>query len=59
MRLPRQTMGSGAPKLSAHSRDWWLSAGYGGWVAIEEDHPRRDIVAVVRDNREYLRSLGY
>jgi inosose dehydratase len=32
---------------------------YPGWVAIEEDHPRRDIAAVVRDNREFLRKLGY
>lgn len=34
-------------------------AGYKGWVSVEEDHPRRDIVAVVRDNREFLRKLGY
>ena len=34
-------------------------AGYEGWVAVEEDHPRRDIVAVVNDNREFLRTLGY
>ncbi len=34
-------------------------AGYAGWVAIEEDHPRRDIAAVVRDNRQFLRSLGF
>jgi inosose dehydratase len=32
---------------------------YKGWVAVEEDHPRRDIAAVVRDNRQYLRKLGY
>ncbi|HUT33285.1 MAG TPA: TIM barrel protein [Planctomycetota bacterium] len=34
-------------------------AGYGGWISIEEDHPRRDIAAVARDNREFLRTLGY
>ena len=34
-------------------------AGYQGWVSVEEDHPRRDIVAVVNDNRELLRKLGY
>jgi len=39
--------------------DGLVGAGYSGWVAVEEDPPRRDIVAVVRDNREYLRSLGY
>ena len=33
-------------------------AGYQGWVSVEEDHPRRDIVAVVNDNREFLRALG-
>ena len=33
--------------------------GYDGWVSIEEDHPRRDIEAVVNDNREFLRRLGY
>ena len=39
--------------------DGLVAAEYGGWVAVEEDHPRRDIVEVVRDNREFLRSLGY
>jgi len=39
--------------------DGLVAAGYQGWVSVEEDHPRRDIVDVVRDNREYLRSLGY
>jgi sugar phosphate isomerase/epimerase len=39
--------------------DGLVAAGYGGWVAVEEDHPRRDIVDVVRDNRAFLRSLGY
>ena len=39
--------------------DGLVAAGYGGWVAVEEDHPRRDIADVVRDNREFLRSLGY
>ena len=34
-------------------------AGYRGWVAVEEDHPRRDIAAVVRDNRKFLRGLGF
>lgn len=34
-------------------------AGYGGWISVEEDHPRRDIAAVARDNREFLRKLGY
>lgn len=34
-------------------------AGYQGWVSVEEDHPRRDIVAVVNDNRQVLRKLGY
>ena len=34
-------------------------AGYDGWISVEEDHPRRDIEAVVRDNREFLRELGY
>ena len=34
-------------------------AGYQGWIAVEEDHPARDIVAVVHDNREFLRKLGY
>ena len=34
-------------------------AGYRGWIAVEEDHPRRDIAAVARDNREFLRKLGY
>jgi sugar phosphate isomerase/epimerase len=33
-------------------------AGYEGWIAVEEDHPRRDIAAVARDNREFLRKLG-
>jgi len=35
------------------------AAGYTGWVAVEEDHPQRDIAAVVRDNRQFLRSLGF
>ena len=39
--------------------DGLVAAGYTGWVAVEEDHPRRDIAAVVRDNREFLRGLGY
>jgi len=39
--------------------DGLVAAGYTGWVAVEEDHPRRDIADVVRDNREFLRSLGY
>ncbi|MBM4049640.1 MAG: hypothetical protein FJ279_31480 [Planctomycetes bacterium] len=34
-------------------------AGYKGWIAVEEDHPRRDIAEVVRDNRKFLRRLGY
>ncbi len=34
-------------------------AGYQGWIAVEEDHPARDIVAVVNDNRGFLRTLGY
>jgi len=34
-------------------------AGYQGWISIEEDHPRRDIVDVVTDNREFLRKLGW
>lgn len=33
--------------------------GYNGWISVEEDHPRRDIEDVVRDNREFLRELGY
>lgn len=39
--------------------DGLAAAGYRGWISVEEDHPRRDIVEVVRDNREYLRGLGY
>ncbi|MBI3922919.1 MAG: TIM barrel protein [Armatimonadetes bacterium] len=39
--------------------DGLVEIGYGGWVALEEDHPRRNIEDVIRDNREYLRSLGY
>jgi inosose dehydratase len=39
--------------------DGLVAAGYTGWVSVEEDHPRRDIIAVVRDNREFLRGLGY
>ncbi len=39
--------------------DGLVRIGYHGWVAVEEDHPRRDIAAVVRDNRAYLRDLGY
>lgn len=39
--------------------DGLIAAGYAGWVSVEEDHPQRDIAAVVRDNREFLRSLGY
>jgi inosose dehydratase len=34
-------------------------AGYTGWIAVEEDHPQRDIAAVVRDNRHFLRRLGF
>lgn len=34
-------------------------AGYTGWIAVEEDHPQRDIAAVVRDNRQFLRRLGF
>jgi len=39
--------------------DGLAEAGYDGWISVEEDHPRRDIADVVRDNREFLRSLGY
>lgn len=39
--------------------DRLVALDFGGWVSVEEDHPRRDIAAVVRDNREYLRKLGY
>lgn len=35
------------------------AAGYSGWVSVEEDHPRREIVEVVADNRRFLRELGY
>lgn len=35
------------------------TAGYHGWISVEEDHPRRDIAAVIRDNRCFLRGLGY
>jgi sugar phosphate isomerase/epimerase len=34
-------------------------AGYRGWISVEEDHPRRGIATVVRDNRQFLRRLGY
>jgi inosose dehydratase len=34
-------------------------AGYPRWIAVEEDHPRRDVAAVWRDNRQFLRKLGY
>ena len=33
--------------------------GYRGWVSVEEDHPRRDIVEVVWDNRRFLADLGF
>ena len=39
--------------------DGLAKAGYQGWISVEEDHPRRDIAAVARDNREFLRKLGY
>jgi inosose dehydratase len=39
--------------------DGLVAAGYQGWVAVEEDHPRRPIPDVIKDNREFLRSLGY
>ncbi len=39
--------------------DGLAATDYQGWVSVEEDHPARDIVDVVRDNREFLRSLGY
>ncbi|NCO32633.1 MAG: hypothetical protein AUJ92_14200 [Armatimonadetes bacterium CG2_30_59_28] len=39
--------------------DGLAESGYTGWIAVEEDHPRRDIEQVVRDNREFLRGLGY
>lgn len=39
--------------------DGLATIGYSGWIAVEEDHPRRDIADVVRDNREFLRSIGY
>ncbi len=39
--------------------DGLTGAGYTGWVSVEEDHPRRDIAAVARDNRQFLHSLGY
>jgi sugar phosphate isomerase/epimerase len=39
--------------------DGVAKAGYAGWIAVEEDHPRRDIAAVARDNREFLRKLGH
>lgn len=39
--------------------DGLVNIGYEGWVALEEDHPRRDIPDVMRDNREFLRGLGY
>ena len=32
---------------------------FDGWIAVEEDHPRRDVASVWRDNREFLRKLGY
>ena len=34
-------------------------AGYTGWVSVEEDHPRRPIADVVRDNRAFMRELGF
>ena len=34
-------------------------AGYTGWISVEEDHPRRPIEDVVRDNRAFLRALGF
>ena len=34
-------------------------AGYKGWISVEEDHPRRPIADVVRDNRAFLRGLGF
>ena len=33
--------------------------GYDGWIAVEEDHPQRDVALVWRDNRQLLRRLGY
>lgn len=39
--------------------DGLAAAGYSGWISIEEDHPARDIEAVVRDNRQFLADLGY
>ena len=39
--------------------DGLSEAGYEGWISVEEDHPRRAIADVVRDNREFLRSIGY
>jgi sugar phosphate isomerase/epimerase len=37
------------------------STGYDGWVVAEEESQaaRRDGVATIRKNREYLRSIGY
>jgi inosose dehydratase len=37
------------------------SAGYSGWVVAEEESEaaRRDGVAAIRKNREYLKSIGY
>ena len=39
--------------------DGLVAAGYHGWIAIEEDHPRRDIPSVLKDNRAFLKSIGY
>ena len=39
--------------------DGLAAVGYEGWISVEEDHPKRDIRDVVRDNREFLRGLGY
>ncbi|MCX6993291.1 MAG: TIM barrel protein [Kiritimatiellaeota bacterium] len=39
--------------------DGLVAIKFAGWVALEEDHPKRDIAAVVRDNRAFLRNLGY
>jgi len=39
--------------------DGLVAIKFDGWVAVEEDHPKRDIAAVVRDNRAFLKSLGY
>lgn len=39
--------------------DGLVKAEYDGWVSIEEDHPRRDVAAVWRDNRDFLHRIGY